>query len=63
MKAKNESNIIAVRNKYTAQLKEQALEHADRDRIPNPDKPEPKRVNNPKVLFYCEGYGYVNTSN
>jgi transposase len=34
MKTKNESNIIAVRNKYTAQFKEQALERADRDGIP-----------------------------
>lgn len=34
MKTKNESNTPAVRNKYTAQFKEQALERADRDGIP-----------------------------
>ncbi|MGZ4991838.1 MAG: hypothetical protein ACXV8S_13865 [Methylobacter sp.] len=34
MKTKKQSNTTAVRNKYTAQLKEQALERADKDGIP-----------------------------
>lgn len=34
MKTKKEEIIKAVRNKYTAQFKEQALERADRDGIP-----------------------------
>ena len=34
MKAKKETNTAIVRNKYTAQFKEQALERADRDGIP-----------------------------
>jgi transposase len=34
MKTKKESNIPAVRNKYTAQFKEQVLERTDRDGIP-----------------------------
>ncbi len=34
MKIKKESNTPVVRNKYTAQLKEQALDRADRDSIP-----------------------------
>jgi transposase len=34
MKTKKESNTTAVRNKYTAQFKEQALERADKDGIP-----------------------------
>ena len=33
MKTKTESKIPAVRNQYTAQFKEQALERADRDGI------------------------------
>jgi transposase len=34
MKTQKESNTPVVRNKYTAQFKEQALERADRDGIP-----------------------------
>lgn len=34
MKTKKESTTAAVRNKYTAQFKEQALERADKDGIP-----------------------------
>ena len=34
MKTKKEPNLQIVRNKYTAQCKEQALERADRDGIP-----------------------------
>jgi transposase len=34
MKTKTESTTRAVRNQYTAQFKEQALERADRDGIP-----------------------------
>lgn len=34
MKTKREQNTTIVRNKYTAQFKEQALERADRDGIP-----------------------------
>ena len=34
MKTKNESNIPAIRNKYTTQFKEQALDRVDRDGIP-----------------------------
>ena len=34
MKTKKESATAAVRNKYTSQFKEQALERADRDGIP-----------------------------
>jgi transposase len=34
MKTKKESNTLVVRNKYTAQFKEQALERADRDGTP-----------------------------
>ena len=34
MKPKKESILPAVRNKYTAQFKERALERADRDGIP-----------------------------
>jgi transposase-like protein len=34
MKTKKEPNLQVVRNKYTAQFKEQALERADRDGIP-----------------------------
>ena len=34
MKTKKEPNLQIVRNKYTAQFKEQALERADRDGIP-----------------------------
>jgi transposase len=34
MKAKKEETIKTVRNKYTAQFKEQALGRADRDGIP-----------------------------
>jgi transposase len=33
MKTKNESNTAVVRNKYTAQFKEQVLERADKDGI------------------------------
>jgi hypothetical protein len=33
MKTKKQSNTKAVRNKYTAHFKEQALERADRDGI------------------------------
>jgi transposase len=34
MKTKKEQSTATVRNKYTAQFKEQALERADRDGIP-----------------------------
>jgi transposase len=34
MKPKKESTTIAVRNKYTSQFKEQALERADKDGVP-----------------------------
>jgi transposase len=34
MKSKKESTTPAVRNKYTAQFKEQALERADKDGVP-----------------------------
>jgi transposase len=34
MKTNREQNTTTVRNKYTAQFKEQALERADRDGIP-----------------------------
>lgn len=34
MKTKKESNTPVIRNKYTAQYREQALERADRDGIP-----------------------------
>ena len=34
MKIKKESTTTAVRNKYTSQFKEQALERADKDGIP-----------------------------
>jgi transposase len=34
MKTKKESTTPAVRNKYTSQFKEQALERADKDGIP-----------------------------
>jgi len=34
MKTKKESTTIAVRNKYTSQFKEQALERADKDGVP-----------------------------
>ena len=34
MKTKKETNTTIVRNKYTAQFKEQALERADRDGVP-----------------------------
>jgi len=34
MKTQKESTTAVVRNKYTAQFKEQALERADRDGIP-----------------------------
>ncbi len=34
MKTKKESTTTTVRNKYTAQFKEQALERADKDGIP-----------------------------
>jgi len=34
MKTKKESNTPSIRNKYSAQFKEQALERADRDGIP-----------------------------
>jgi transposase len=34
MKPKKESTTTAVRNKYTAQFKEQALERADKDGVP-----------------------------
>ncbi|MDT4290632.1 transposase [Methylomonas sp. MO1] len=38
MKAENKSKIPVVRNKYTAQFKEQALERADKDGIPKKAK-------------------------
>ena len=34
MKPKKEQNTTIIRNKYTAQFKEQALERADRDGVP-----------------------------
>ena len=34
MKTQKESTTLVVRDKYTAQFKEQALERADRDGIP-----------------------------
>jgi len=34
MKSKKESTTTAVRNKYTSQFKEQALERADKDGVP-----------------------------
>ncbi|MBK8814227.1 MAG: transposase [Methylococcaceae bacterium] len=38
MKTKKEPNLQIVRNKYTPQFKEQALERADRDGIPTVSK-------------------------
>ena len=37
MKTKKEPNLEFVRNKYTAQLKEQVLDRAERNTVANPE--------------------------